>query len=125
VAAKTNLTVWMKDGTHPTVEGYLVAPGLGVHRCILGDGTLGTDWNVIHTLTGARICGSFPTRRDAIMAAEQFALLADWEGDGFELLKVFAREVIRIRMQILWNSETAHDKRRAKATADYQEGLFR
>lgn len=132
MAARATFPVTMKDGTQPTVEGYLVAPGLGVHRAILLSGEQGSDWNVTHTPSGARLGGSYPTRRDAILAAEQFALLADWSlDDGAAVLLPVVKEVLAVRNRILWETETTHDKRKAKSTANLsalpeqiQEALF-
>ena len=47
MAAKVKFAVELKDGTRPEVDGYLVAPGLGVHKALAPDGTVaGTVTNL-------------------------------------------------------------------------------
>jgi hypothetical protein len=103
---KVRFAVEFKDGTRPEVDGYLVAPGLGVHRALAPDGTvLDGMWNVVHLDSGRRVCGSFATRKAAIQAGEEFAALADWtKPDGSGEFRGIVAKVYAIRNRILAES---------------------
>jgi hypothetical protein len=75
---KTTITASYIDGSTRELPGYSIAPGLAVHRAVTMTGEETNDWNVTHAPSGFRVCGSFPTRKQAVAAATEFGPLVDW-----------------------------------------------
>ena len=75
---KTNITATYINGSTRVIPGYLIVPGLGVHRAVTMPGETTGDWIITHTPSGSRVCGSFPTRKQAVEAATEFGPLMDW-----------------------------------------------
>jgi hypothetical protein len=75
---KTTIIASYIDGSTRKLPGYSIAPGLAVHRAVTMTGEETSDWNVVHTPSGFRVCGSFPTRKMAVEAATEFGPLTDW-----------------------------------------------
>ncbi len=105
---KITITASYIDGSTRELPGYSIAPGLAVHRAVTMTGEETSDWNVIHTPSGFRVCGSFPTRKQAVEAATEFANLAEWTRPfaspyyaSDEFIDV-ARRVLNIRNRILY-----------------------
>ena len=101
---KTTLTASYIDGTTRELPGYLIAPGLAVHRAVTMTGEETSDWNVTHTPSGSRVCGSFPTRKQAVEAATEFGPLADWTRsfDEIALDADLVMHVFNIRNRVLY-----------------------
>jgi hypothetical protein len=115
---KIQVTVAQKDAPSIEVPGYLIAPGLAVQRSLMpGADEQTNDWNITHIPSGKRLCGSLPTRKEAIAAAEGFAKLADWTLDerALQPLHLLAG-VEQIRNDILAVSKKTGDTRKARAT---------
>lgn len=93
------------DGTTRELPGYLIAPGLAVHRAVTMTGADTSDWIVAHVDSGFRVCGSFPTRKQAVAAAEGFAKLANWaqpwQAEEFKRTRLL-EGIQRIRDRILY-----------------------
>lgn len=66
------------DRSERQVRGWLVAPGLGVHRARDG------SWSITHVPSGLRVGWAW-TRKDAVACARLLAPLADWTRPAEEL----------------------------------------
>jgi hypothetical protein len=74
-----------KEGGVRTVSGYLIAPGLAVHRQTPVEGEPTSDWVVTHLRTGLRVGGSYRLKKDAERAGAEFAALTDWAVDAQDM----------------------------------------
>jgi hypothetical protein len=103
---KTTIVASYIDGTERELPGYSIAPGLAVHRAVTMTGDETNDWNIVHIPSGFRVCGSFPTRKQAVQAATEFAKLADWTRawNSGEFQRVgLVGQLLGIRSRILYS----------------------
>jgi len=106
---RTEVVLTLKDGVKRAVGGYLVAPGLAIHRATpAGDGLgdLTNDWVVTHLPSGLRVGGSYRLRKDAERAGREFGDLTDWTVGAATAVPGFVRtKVDGIRNRILAESD--------------------
>lgn len=105
---RTDVVLTLKDGVRRTVQGYLVAPGLAVHRATpAGDGLgdLTNDWVVTHMKSGLYVGGSFRLRKDAERAGKVFSEIADWTDPHVYAVPGLGARVLAIRNRILAESD--------------------